>query len=415
MGELVIQTHNFETAKNRLRDFSQKLPKDLEIDLVETDGGFLGLFDRNVTGRELNYRLSTIQDHLISLKDIDNRTIKEFNQVYKALEALDKDYIQAILVSIKATEKTSERLEKDNERINKLQGNQTKTLGILLDFKKKIDAYKHLGDIDRIWTDCQKWHEEIPAVLDSLSDTIATVEANSKNIGAVRESLGATSNCVAQITHSLDEQIERIKALVVFVEGMEEMAHLRDIDTMFDSITSANDSLIKLCDNLETVKRITDKHQQKIERALSFVETASHYEHLKDIDAIWGSVEEHGRKLNMLAEQDQRTGEAVAQNRENIAKLNQGLSAIAHLNDVDNLWTSNETHSEEITALQEQSEDTRSLIQHNKELADQSLFNEKSRIDTLVQNLNKKIQYAYWIAGGSMALAIIELLVILLG
>lgn len=364
MSELVIKTHEFETAKNRLRDFSQNLPKDLEIDRVATDGGFLGLGDHKVTGYELNRRLSTIQDHLISLNDTNKDTIKEFRQVYNALEALDKDYIQAILISVKATEKASERLEKDNERINKLQGNQTKTLGILLDFKKKIDAYKHLGDIDTIWADCQKWHEEIPTLLNSLSGTILTVEANTKTIGGVKKSLGATYDRVEQISVSLNEEIERIKALTVFVEGMEAMAHLREIDTMFDSLSSAHNSLNELRNELGAVEGITNKHQQDIEKALAFVATVSQYEHLKDVDT---------------------------------------------------LWASNETHSEEIKALQEQGEDARKLIQQNKDLADQSLADEKARIDTVVQSLNKKIQYAYWVAGGSMALALIELFVILLG
>ena len=43
------------------------------------------------------------------------------------------------------------------------------------------------------------------------------------------------------------------------------------------------------------------------------------------------------------------------------------------------------------------------------------LYVEKEKTDALLQQLNKKIQYAYWIAGGSMALALVELLVILLG
>lgn len=141
----------------------------------------------------------------------------------------------------------------------------------------------------------------------------------------------------------------------------------------------------------------------------------SQYEHLKDIDTIWSDVDKHGEKLNALAVQTQKTDEAVAQNQKDIEELNQGLSAIAHLNDVDTLWASNETRSAEIKELQEQSEDARNLIQQNKDLADQSLADEKSRTETALQSLNKKIQYAYWIAGGSMALALIELFVILLG
>ena len=74
----------------------------MELNTVRTDGGFLGLGDHKVTGSELNNRLGTIQELLIYLNKTNNRTIKEFGQVYSALEALDKDYNQAILISIKS-------------------------------------------------------------------------------------------------------------------------------------------------------------------------------------------------------------------------------------------------------------------------------------------------------------------------
>lgn len=157
------------------------------------------------------------------------------------------------------------------------------------------------------------------------------------------------------------------------------------------------------------------QNHQAIAELNSYKQEISSIVHLKDIDNTWKNVDDHGNKLTTLKEQTQKTDEAVSQNKKAIVELNQGLSAIAHLNDVDNLWESNETHSEEIKALQEQGEDARKLIQQNKDLADQSLADEKSRIDTMMQSLNKKIQYAYWVAGGSMALALIELFVILLG
>lgn len=120
MNELVIKTHDFEQAKRGLKEFSQKEADELELDTVKTDGGFLGLGNHKVTGYELNDRLSTIQQHLIDLNTTDNKIIKEFGQVYNALEALDKDYIQGILISIKATEKTSERIQVTQEQIKKL-------------------------------------------------------------------------------------------------------------------------------------------------------------------------------------------------------------------------------------------------------------------------------------------------------
>ena len=134
MGNLVIKTHNFELAKKNLREFSQKEAKDLQIKTVDEDGGFLGLGTHRVTGEELNERIATIQQHLIALNETNNKAIKEFGEVYKALESLDKEYIQAILISIKATEETSNGIAAAQEKIAQIIDDQKKTLEILKKF-----------------------------------------------------------------------------------------------------------------------------------------------------------------------------------------------------------------------------------------------------------------------------------------
>lgn len=182
MNELVIKTHDFEQAKRGLKEFSQKEADELELDTVKTDGGFLGLGNHKVTGYELNDRLSTIQQHLIDLNTTDNKIIKEFGQVYSALEALDKDYIQAILISIKATEKTSERIQVTQEQIKKIVDDQKKTLEVLKKFKQKLDGYAHLEDIDKIWADCQKWYNEITTLSNLIDNAMAISNANSQKV-----------------------------------------------------------------------------------------------------------------------------------------------------------------------------------------------------------------------------------------
>ena len=92
MSDLVISTHNFELAKEGLKKFSQKKESELKIDTVSVSGGLFNLGDHKVTGYEFNNRMSTIQKHLIDLNTTNIQTIKEFGQVYNALEALDKDY-----------------------------------------------------------------------------------------------------------------------------------------------------------------------------------------------------------------------------------------------------------------------------------------------------------------------------------
>lgn len=111
MNEIAIERHKFDLAKKRLKEFSEKTEAELEIDKVRTDGGFLGLGDHKVTGVELNGRLETIQEHFIAVNTTNNKVIKEFREVYNALDALDKEYIAGILSNVEAIKKTSKMLE----------------------------------------------------------------------------------------------------------------------------------------------------------------------------------------------------------------------------------------------------------------------------------------------------------------
>ena len=128
MEELVIKKHDFEVAKENLKKFSQKESKDIAISSVKTSGWFLGLGNHKVTGSELNDRLSVVQQHLIDLNETNNRTIKEFGQIYSALDALDKEYLQAILISINATKETSKQIKDAQEKIMRLSTTKRKRL-----------------------------------------------------------------------------------------------------------------------------------------------------------------------------------------------------------------------------------------------------------------------------------------------
>ena len=123
MNNLAISTHNFDNAKLEIKKFSQKIPAEVEISHVDEEkdlfefgcdlllGRGLGI-SHKVTGKEFNELTTQIQKHLIGIRTTQIDLIKQFKNVYDALEALDKDYIRYILISIKATEKTSESIKK---------------------------------------------------------------------------------------------------------------------------------------------------------------------------------------------------------------------------------------------------------------------------------------------------------------
>lgn len=269
MSKLIIKTHDFEVAKKGLKEYSIKKAEELELNTVKSDGGFFGLGDHKVTGDELNNRLVTIQQYLIDFNNTNNRTIKEFGQVYSALEALDKDYIQAILISIKATEKTSKGIQVTQNQIKKIVDDQKKTLEVLKKFKQKLDSYAHLGDIDKIWNDYQKWHEDITILANSINNVTSTSNTNTKEINGVKTVLESTDNKIAIFEKCLKQQIVKIESILAFICVLEKIVHLHNIDEMWNSNEVHSSQLSKLEKQSEETNNLIHNNKKISEVAIA--------------------------------------------------------------------------------------------------------------------------------------------------
>ena len=128
--DLQISNHDFNAAKEQLKKFAEQDVKELKFDKVRTHEDIFGLewAEHGVTGKELNSLIEKLQNYFSNVYDRDQNLIKEFGEVYKALEALDKDYIQAILTSVSAIKKTNEKLSIDQERISEIDSSKLVTL-----------------------------------------------------------------------------------------------------------------------------------------------------------------------------------------------------------------------------------------------------------------------------------------------
>lgn len=194
MNELAIQTHDFNHAKKKLKEFSEKIPSSVDLQTVATNAGLFNLKKHTVTGSELNKLTSQIQKHLITINNLHIESIKEFGQVYKALEALDKDYIQAIILSIKAAEKASIQAKesafeakKNSLDIAKTMQVQTQMITVLSQFKEQIDKYEQLKNIDEIWSDSQKFKEDIKSINLRIENIAESIEEQTKTINALKQ------------------------------------------------------------------------------------------------------------------------------------------------------------------------------------------------------------------------------------
>ena len=163
-GELVIKTHNFEDAKRRLKEVSEKKIEGFKINIVGTKDKFLFLEgEHKVTGDEFNSRIIAINQHLTNLHTKTYENNKEFGEVYNALEALDKDYIAVILTSINAIEEVSKHMREEIDTIKEVQ---KKILENFQKFKQELKM-----DIDEISNESQMRHKEVSSLSKELKKT----------------------------------------------------------------------------------------------------------------------------------------------------------------------------------------------------------------------------------------------------
>lgn len=424
MNELVIQTHDFEEAKLAIKKFSEETNTELDFQYVDDKkglgewladaifGGGIGL-NHKVTGEELNDLTVQIEVHLRDINTMQINLIKQFGKVYEALEALDKDYIQGILIAVKENELTSERLAEDHQKLKRLQKNQERTLEELIKFKAKLDAYAHLNDVDKIWNDFQVWHAESSKLMDSV---IAVTEVSNENEASIKALIctqKAAASKIGEISDSLDEQIARIESVISFVDKLNAITHLSDVDKMWDSLTNAQADIQKLCTEMVAARAAIAKNAEDISKIQEFVDRLSRQAHLNDIDAMWDKTGEHTTQIASLQEQEETIKGIIKNNKETADKVTSELQKKDE--QLDKLIQSNkDTVDQEVADLRENDAAAMKLIEENKLLAEQALAEANEQTATMMQQLNKKLMYAYLIAGGSLALAITELLIILL-
>lgn len=437
MGDLVIQYHDFENAKKEIKKFSEQTTTDLDLRRVDDSKGvgeFLGDWffgrgigkDHLVKGEELNDLTSQIQTHLHSINNTQIKLIKEFGQVYSALEALDKDYIQAILISIKATEETSEGIQKTQEQIKKIVENQRKTLEELKKFKQKLDGYAHLGDIDKIWGDCQKWYQDMASLTKEISAATEHGKDNDKKIEALKSALSTAKKKTGDLSAQFSRMIERLESVTAFTSALEKITHLQDVDEMWESLAAAHSTLKNISSTIEVIQKGAAKNQEEINKIIAFVEKVSSLGHLMDVDKLWSLVEEQKlhlkdidrindeqtNQMESLSRENNKITDRVSTNEGSIKKLDESIKKIngmTHLKDVDSTWDTVKGHSEQLTEIEKHNEAIVTSVQKNKEDVEAKIVEANNAIASLTQ----KIKYAYWIAGGTAGLAIIELILLL--
>lgn len=171
--DLQVSNHDFNAAKEQLKKFAEQDVEELKFEKVRTHEDFFGVewAEHGVTGKEFNSLVEKVQKYFSKVYDRDQNLIEEFGEVYKALEALDKDYIQAILTSVSAIKKTNEKILIEQERIDQTIEKQKATLIALKQFKENVS--NQLSEIDS---------SQLIGLIEQLENRVETLEKPSSDL-----------------------------------------------------------------------------------------------------------------------------------------------------------------------------------------------------------------------------------------
>ena len=203
--EINISQHDFDEAKEHLKEFAEQSRDELYFDKVKTHDDFFGFefAEHRVNGREFNTLVEQTQNYISKFYDNQQTLIEEFGQVYKALEALDKDYIQAILSSVAAIDHTNKKILKEQARIDKTIEKQTSTLLALKQFKEKLTENNHKESIEEHENRLSKLDDRIVSLEDTVSALPLEPVSHTSEIEELRKELKESKEQIKLISSRL--------------------------------------------------------------------------------------------------------------------------------------------------------------------------------------------------------------------
>ena len=226
MPRYTIQKTDFEKQKKKLKAFSEQPATSTELEKFSTggqwsdflSGGLIGgLCGHKVTGEEINDLVTKLQSCFAEINERDRKVIKEFGQVYETFEALDKGYIQGILIGVKSAEKASQEAKDAQKDINDTIKALQITINKLKEFKSEINQYAHLKDIDDIWCDMQRFEIELEIISAELNTQgvkigyFNDIDAEGEFSHGLIRNIEATDNKVLTVEKNIQKYGERLQ------------------------------------------------------------------------------------------------------------------------------------------------------------------------------------------------------------
>lgn len=203
--EINISPYDFNEAKELLKEFAEQSRDELYFDTVKTHDDLFGFefTEHTVTGKEFNTLVEQTQNYISKFYEKQQETIDAFSQVYKALEGLDKGYIQAIVTTVAAIKHTNKKIQQEQARIDKTIEKQASTLQVLKQFKEKFNENNHKETIEEHENRLSKLDDRIVRLEDTVSTLSLEPVSHTAEIEELRKELKESKEQIKLISSRL--------------------------------------------------------------------------------------------------------------------------------------------------------------------------------------------------------------------
>lgn len=432
MSEYSIVKTDFEKQKKELKDFAEQPATSTELDKFSTSGkfsdflsgGLLGLMDHKVTGEEMNKLVTKLQTCFAEINERDRKVIKEFGQVYETFEALDKGYIQGILIGVKSAEEASKEAKAAQKDIDDTIKALKLTVQKLQEFKNQVNAHTHLKDIDAMWGDLRslkkntdKISSELEKQYKNLDKKISDLEKHKADLlkishikdidemwGDLQETVGNIESLKSEIA-TVDTEIKVVTESVnKYRSKLDQITHLDDIDELWNQVQNLN-SLLTV--QIEKMESTIDDIQDRIKTLTLFSKSQVHF---GDVDSMWESLDAISEKTKTNEDSIKTVSDMQQGQKNTIETLQETVADLEkqeHIKDIDVEWEYTHSLGEKIETEGERISDSENRLQKLEE----QIENAKNE-NSILRN---KISVAYIVAVGAIGLSVIQLILSVLG
>lgn len=186
MENEINKPHSFEVAKNKIQTLAHNVPSTVSLNKFPTEGSIFSWNDHNITGSEANKLLvSPLQSTLIDQNSNIRSLFNIADEVYKALESLDKEYIAGIIASIESAKVASDQAERASRQA--LDASQDALKASKKADNAQADIKKTIEGLTKTVRILKEFKEDVTGKLESIEEFNQTTERICKDIDALQQ------------------------------------------------------------------------------------------------------------------------------------------------------------------------------------------------------------------------------------